>query len=68
MASYKTVTTISEGLYKEKSSKFIAYLFPINDEVEFRLQLEKIKKQHLKARHFCYAYIVKSDKEKMNHF
>ena len=29
VTSYKTVATISEGLYKEKMSKFISFAIPV---------------------------------------
>lgn len=46
----------SEGFYKEKSSKFYAYLEPIKTEQDAQSALYKISKIHPKARHFCYAY------------
>jgi len=54
--SYKTLQSPSEGVYKEKGSKFLAYAFPVYNESEINVLLEKIKKAHLKARHHCYAY------------
>ncbi len=36
-----------------KKSKFIAHLFPYKD---FEYVLERLKKEHPKARHFVYAY------------
>jgi uncharacterized YigZ family protein len=38
---------------EEKKSKFIAYLCPYND---FNTMMERLKKEHTKARHFVYAY------------
>ena len=60
---YKTVTKPSIGEYKEKGSKFLAYAFEINDTDEFKSQLEKIKKEHFKARHHCYAYAIGTQHE-----
>ncbi len=53
---YKTIDFPAEGLYKEKGSKFIAYAFPLKQEEDIKLALDKLKKMHPKARHFCYAY------------
>jgi len=39
--------------YEEKKSKFIAYLIPYK---QFDILMEKLKKEHTKARHFVYAY------------
>ena len=62
--SYKTIKNSSTGEYKDKGSKFIAYAFEINSEQEFKNQLDKIKKEHFKARHHCYAYAIGPDHEK----
>ena len=39
-------------------SKFIAYLYPLNKEDEFKPLLAALKKEHKKARHIVYAYRV----------
>lgn len=54
--SYKTVTLLTEGIFTDKGSKFIGYLFPIGSEDDFKQQLKKTKSNHAGARHFCYAY------------
>jgi uncharacterized YigZ family protein len=54
--TYRTTTGLSEGLFKDKGSKFIAYAQHAKSEKEFMAQLELIKKIHPKARHFCWAY------------
>ncbi len=53
---YKTLLASTEGEYKEKGSKFIAYAFPVKTEEEISSYLNEVKNQHFKARHFCYAY------------
>lgn len=53
---YKTIDTPSEGLYKDRGSKFIAFAHPAGDEEEAKLVLEDIKKKYHDARHHCYAY------------
>ena len=62
--TYKTIASISMGEFKDRGSKFIAYTSPLlphsvrgdNLEGDFSLFLEKIKKEHPKARHYCYAW------------
>jgi uncharacterized YigZ family protein len=56
MHQYRTIKTNSEGLYKEKGSKFIAYAFVCSSEIEAKELLLNLKKVHNQARHFCYAY------------
>jgi putative IMPACT (imprinted ancient) family translation regulator len=54
--SYKTIKEKSEGLYKEKGSKFIANAIPVANEEEVKDALEDIKKMHHSARHHCYEF------------
>jgi uncharacterized YigZ family protein len=46
----------SEILFKEKNSKFFGYAFPITSENEIKFILENLRKQHIGAGHFCYAF------------
>lgn len=55
-ATYYTLRGQSEGLYKEKGSKFIGIAVPCRDEDEAKEFLDKWKKEHHQARHVCYAY------------
>ena len=56
--TYKTLAGPSEGIFKDKGSKFIAYAFPVTGEEEVKTILEKIRKEHHKARHHCYAWRI----------
>ncbi len=40
-----------------KKSKFIAYLYDIENESEIKTLLNNIKREHPKAKHFPYAFI-----------
>lgn len=55
---YETITVPSQGLYKEKGSKFIAGVFPVKDVSEVRGKLIQLKDEFHDARHFCYAYCI----------
>lgn len=59
--SYLTISKSSEGLYKEKGSKFIALAFPVRSEEQVKEKLEEVKKTYYDARHHCYAYILGAD-------
>lgn len=54
--TYYTITTPSEGEFKDRGSKFIAYAYPIDDAAQSQEYLAIVKKEHFKARHHCYAY------------
>ncbi len=38
-------------------SKFLAYKLELNSVDEVKPFIESLKKEHKKARHFCYAYV-----------
>ena len=61
--NYRTIETISKGIYKEKGSKFIAYAFPVTCEEDIKTEIDKLKKEYYDARHHCYAYMLGADKK-----
>ncbi|MFZ1704225.1 MAG: YigZ family protein [Saprospiraceae bacterium] len=56
MDAYFTIENTSVGEFKDKGSKFLAYVFPFGDESELPIYLAQVKDEHPKARHYCYAY------------
>ena len=54
--SFKTIQASSEGFFKDRSSKFIAYAYPIKSEDEVAPIVKALKKEYFDARHHCYAY------------
>lgn len=61
--SYKTIVGESEGIYKEKGSKFIARAFHASTEDDCKELLAKVKKEYHDARHHCYAYRIGPEAE-----
>ncbi len=59
--TYQSISGPSEGEYKEKGSKFLAYAYPISSLKDFEFYLEEVKSMHPKARHHCYAYRIGID-------
>jgi uncharacterized YigZ family protein len=53
---YRTVKSCTEGLFKEKGSKFLAFVFPCNSPEEAKKQVELLWKKHPGAVHVCYAW------------
>lgn len=56
MDSYLSISAPSEGIYKEKGSKFLAFAYPIFSEEDFKNHLQELKKTYHDARHHCYAF------------
>lgn len=60
---FQTIEGNSKGLFKDKGSSFISYIFPVFDESVVKEHLLVLKKEHPKARHICYAYRWGPDRE-----
>ena len=60
--TYKTIQELSEGVYRDKGSKFIAYLYPINSENDLKDIIVALKAEHPKARHHCWALRLSPDR------
>lgn len=56
--TYQTLKGNSEGFYKEKGSKFLAFAFVITNEDDIKEKLVGLRKKYYDARHHCYAYIL----------
>lgn len=57
-AEYKTVLKNSESMIVEKKSKFIASVFPVDNEPQAIELLNTVKSKYPDARHHVYAYII----------
>ena len=56
--TYLTVARLSEGLYKEKMSKFISFAVPVSTLDEAKEAIARYQKEYYDARHVCWAYML----------
>ena len=56
--TYLTIASSSEGLYKEKMSKFLAFAEPCRTIEEAKEIVAMYKKEYYDARHVCWAYML----------
>lgn len=61
--TYLTIDKASEGLFKDKGSKFLAYAFPVSNEEAVKIHLAELRKLHPSARHHCYAFRLGANKQ-----
>lgn len=54
--TYKSVASLSQGLFKDNGSRFISFVYPVESESEIKTILESVRKEYHDARHHCYAY------------
>lgn len=60
--SFQTIdSTIGEGFYSEKRSKFLAFAHYIDSADEAMAIVSKYRKKYYDARHCCFAYVVGAD-------
>lgn len=55
---YKSISSASEGLFKDNGSRFIALAYPVESEDQVREIVASLRKEHHDARHHCYAYRI----------
>jgi uncharacterized YigZ family protein len=58
---YRTISESSEGLFKEKGSRFISFAFPVDTEEMIKQHLSELRKHYHDARHHCYAWRLGAD-------
>lgn len=61
--TFLTIERPSQGLYKDKGSKFIALAYPVETEEQISEILASVKKEYYDARHHCYAWMLGQSRE-----
>ena len=54
--SYKTIARAAETTYRQLSSKFYTYAYPVETEEEIKEYLDALRKRWYDATHHCYAW------------
>lgn len=60
--TYLTIDSPSEGLYKEKMSKFLAFAEPCRTLEQAKEIVTRYKKEYFDARHVCWAYMLGAER------
>lgn len=61
--TYKTIIAPTEGIYKEKGSKFLSFAIPVSSADEVKEIVKKYRKEYYDSRHVCYAYMLGADRK-----
>ena len=56
--TYYTLRGRSEGVYKEKMSKFLSFAIPVSSSSEAKDEVKRIQNEYHDARHVCWAYMI----------
>ncbi|MFI3277735.1 MAG: YigZ family protein [Rikenellaceae bacterium] len=62
--SYFTIASPAETIYKQMSSKFLTYGYPVESEEQIAEHLEALRKRYYDATHHCYAWRLGAKGEK----
>jgi uncharacterized YigZ family protein len=60
--TYLTIQSTSEGIFRDRASKFIGIAVPVTTEAEMKEALESLRKKYFDATHHCYAFRLGADK------
>lgn len=62
--TFKTITDkVGEGFYTEKRSKFIAFAHHVTTIEQVKNIISDYRKKYYDARHYCYAYMLGSERK-----
>ena len=64
MDTFLTIAAESQGIYKDKGSKFMAFAYPVNSEEAVKEKVDFLRKKYFDARHHCYAYRLGANGER----
>ncbi|MDO4758680.1 MAG: YigZ family protein [Rikenellaceae bacterium] len=53
---YKTIAAPVEVTMRERSSKFLSFIYPVVNEEQIREALDALRKRYFDATHHCYAW------------
>lgn len=56
--TFRTIAAATEGLYKEKGSRFISMAYPVETEEQIKTIISGVKEKYYDARHHCYAWRI----------
>jgi uncharacterized YigZ family protein len=60
--TFQTLIQPTEGQFRDRGSRFLAFAYPIRTETEVKKLLDALRQEHPKANHHCYAYRLGLDK------
>lgn len=60
---FKTLKAESQGIYREKMSRFLAFAEPVATADDARAVIKRYQNQYHDARHVCWAYMIGTARE-----
>jgi uncharacterized YigZ family protein len=60
--TYQTIAQPSRAIFRDRGSKFLAFAYPIRTDGEIKEIITKLKSEHPKANHHCWAMRLSPDR------
>jgi uncharacterized YigZ family protein len=60
--TYLTITEPGEGIFRDRGSKFLGFVYPIKSDNDIKAIVAKLKSEHPKANHHCWALRISPDR------
>jgi uncharacterized YigZ family protein len=60
--TYLTIKAASEGVFRDRGSKFMAFAYPITSDSQIKDLVAHLKAKHPKANHHCWAMRLGTDR------
>ncbi|MBV8388681.1 MAG: YigZ family protein [Mucilaginibacter sp.] len=60
--TYLTIESPSEGVFRDRGSKFLGYAYPARSDQDIKNIVAGLKKEHPKANHHCWAMRWSTDR------
>jgi uncharacterized YigZ family protein len=61
--TFHTIDLPASAEFRDRGSRFIAYVYPISTVEKFKEKLAGLKKEHPKAVHHCFAYRIGTNQD-----
>jgi uncharacterized YigZ family protein len=61
--TYRTILSVSNGICRDRGSRFLSFAIPVCSQDEIKPILEDYRKQYHDARHHCFAYMIGHDRK-----
>jgi uncharacterized YigZ family protein len=66
--TFRTITAVSTGLYKDRGSRFLSFACPVDNVDQIREHLTALKKEYYDARHHCFAWMLGPERTEFRAF
>ena len=60
--TYLTIKAAAEGVFRDRGSKFLAFAYPITSDAEIKDIITRLRAEHPKANHHCWAMRLGTDR------